>query len=260
MVLLFAIILGLVQGLTEFIPVSSAAHLIVFDELFGLAIGSLAFDVFLHLGTLMALLIYFRRDLIAFIKAILDESVSARLPIHILIATLPAVVIGFFAYNLVATAFRSLWVVVIMLLLLALVMFVADKRQGKRDLSQMTLNDALIIGSAQALALIPGTSRSGATIVAGSLLKFNNGEAARFSFYMAIPVLLGANVRVLAEPGVMNQALTQWPLYLVGLTVSFLSGYLMIAWLLKFLSTHKLAVFAWYRIALALVIAVVLVM
>lgn len=254
-----SLILGFIQGVTEFIPVSSAAHLIIAEKLFRFGVSGLAFDVMLHLGTLLALLVYFRRDLEDFARSIITSGRSWWLLWYVLVATVPAAVIGFFAYDIVAVAFRSLWIIVVMLLLLAAVMFYADRCRGSRELSSLRLKDAVIIGFAQALALIPGTSRSGSTIVAGALLGFNNAEAARFSFYMAIPILLGANLRVLGEPGVAEAALGQWQVYTLGLTVAFVSGYAVIAFLLRYLSTHKLALFAWYRIVLALVLGIVLV-
>ncbi len=254
-----ALILGVIQGVTEFIPVSSAAHLIIAEKLLQFGISGLAFDVMLHFGTLLALLVYFRRDLWEFARSITKGGRSWWLLWYVLVATVPAAVIGFFAYDLVAVVFRSLWIVVVMLVLVALVMFIADRQRGSRELSSVKLKDAVIIGFAQALALIPGTSRSGSTIVAGSLLGFNNAEAARFSFYMAIPILLGANLRVLGEPGVAESALSQWHVYAAGLAVAFVSGYAVIAFLLRYLSTHKLILFAWYRIVLALILIVILV-
>lgn len=255
---ILAVIIGLIQGLTEFIPVSSAAHLIILEQVLGFGQGGLAFDVMLHLGTLLALMVYFRRDLWGFARALFWGGEKWRLLWYVVVATVPAAVIGFFAYDIVSGMLRSLWVIVVMLLLLAAVMFMADRRRGRRELSSITLTDAAIIGFAQALALIPGTSRSGSTIVAGSLLGFNNAEAARFSFYMAIPVLLGANLRVMGEPGVIEAALLQWQMYAIGFTAAFLAGYAVIALLLRYLSTHRLALFAWYRIVLALILVVIL--
>lgn len=252
--ILEAVILSLVQGLTEFIPVSSEAHLIIVDDVLGFTVGGLAFDVLLHLGTLLALLWYFRRDLLSFAKSVFEASSSSRMVLYLFIATLPAAVAGYFAYDLIQAGLRSLWLIALMLVLVSAVMFVADKRTGARDLQDMRAKDALWIGLAQALALIPGTSRSGATIVAGSLLGFNNAEAARFSFYMAIPILLGASARVLFEPGVLEQMALQWPAYVLGVGAAFVSGYVVIAWLLRYLSRHKLAVFAWYRLALAVIL------
>lgn len=257
--ILDAIFLGLIQGLTEFIPVSSSGHLIILEQLLGSNFGGLSYDVVVHLGTLLALLIYFRKDLWQFARVAVSPTTERKLLGYLIIATVPAVVTGFFWQDVIETTLRSLWVVVVMMVALALVMFIADRRPGSRELSSMNLKDAVLIGASQALALIPGTSRSGATIVAGSLLGYNNAESARFSFYLAIPILLGANLRVFSGEGVAAEFIGQWPAYVVGFVVAALSGYLVIAVLLKYLSTHKLAVFAWYRIGLAAILAITLI-
>ncbi len=254
-----AILLGVIQGLTEFIPVSSSAHLIIGEYILSTNFTSLAYDVTLHLGTLLALLVYFRRDIARFVRNAFTPGEDQRTVLYIIAASIPAATAGFFLIELVETVFRSLWVIVIMLVLVALVMFVADRWHGTRTVGDMTLKESIIIGIAQAIALIPGTSRSGSTIVAGSLLGFNNAEAARFSFYMAIPIIAGANLRVLLSEGTVSAIQTEWALYLVGAGVAALVGVGIIEVLLRFLRTHSLAFFAWYRIVLALILSVVLV-
>lgn len=254
-----AIVLGIVQGVTEFMPVSSSGHLIIFEELFNSGFASLSFDVVLHFGTLLALLVYFRKDIYEFIRSLGGYGSSVKVVAYIVAATIPALIAGFFLQDVVETALRSLWVIVVMLAVLAILMFLADRHQGHRSLDDMTLKDALIIGLAQALALVPGTSRSGSTIVAGSLLKFNNAVAAQFSFYLAIPVVFGANVRVISQEGVINTVASDWLLYLLGALVAAVSGYGVLRLLLRYLSNHSLAVFAWYRIVLAVVLAAVLI-
>lgn len=256
--ILQAITLGLVQGFSEFIPVSSSAHLIIAEYYLNSDFTSLAYDVILHLGTLLSLLIYFRRDISRLVGSIRRRGQDRKLLIYIVIATIPAVVFGVFLQGIVETTLRSLWVVVALLVGVALLMFVADRKQGARDLSDLTLKDVIIIGFAQAAALVPGTSRAGSTIVAGSLLGFNNAESARFSFYMAIPILFGANVRILSDGDVRSDVASEPLLYTVGFTVAAVVAYFVIRFLLSYLSAHKLAVFAWYRIALAGLLALML--
>lgn len=255
-----AIILGLLQGLTEFIPVSSSAHLIIAENAFNVGFSSLAFDVVLHLGTLLALLVYFWSDIVEFTRRLISPASNKRLVYCLIIATIPAAVTGFFLVDIVETYLRSLWVIVVMLLLVAGVMFVADRDRGNKQLEDMTYGDALLIGLAQALALVPGTSRSGSTIVAGSLLKYNNAVAAQFSFYLAIPIVFGANIRLIGSGDVL-QAITQdWLLYLLGAAVAAISGYAVVKLLLAYLQRHSLQLFAWYRIALALLLSVMLIL
>ncbi|MEX0749106.1 MAG: undecaprenyl-diphosphate phosphatase [Candidatus Saccharimonadales bacterium] len=257
--LLQAVLLGLLQGLTEFIPVSSSAHLIIAEEGVDANFGGLAYDVVLHLGTLTALLIYFRAELITLGRAVFHPGASRKLLGYLVIATLPAAIVGFFASDLIESALRSLWVIVVMLVVGALVMFLVDRRRGSRELGELRLRDAVIIGFSQALALIPGTSRAGATLVAGSWLGFNNAEAARFSFLMAVPILLGANLRVLSSSDVLSELSAELPYYILGFLVAAASAYFVIRFLLDYLSTHKLAVFAWYRLILAGALVLILV-
>ncbi len=257
--LIQAIILGIVQGITEFIPVSSSAHLIIAEYYMDSGFTSLAYDVILHLGTLLSLLVYFRNEILRFIKSLLRGGRDSKLLVLLVVATIPAVLAGYFFQDVVETALRSLWVIVVMLVLVAILMFVADRRSGVRKVKDLTTKDALIIGIAQVLALIPGTSRAGSTIVAGSLLGMNNAESARFSFYMAIPVLSGANVRVLGDSAVRADMANDFVYFAVGFVIAFVIAYFVIRFLLSYLSTHKLAVFAWYRIVLAAVLTVILV-
>lgn len=254
-----AIILGIVQALTEFIPISSSAHLIIAEHILQADFATLAYDVALHLGTLLALLLYFRSDIARFVRGAWQPGLDRTMLMYIIVASIPAAVAGYFFVDIVETVFRSLWIIVVMLVAVAGIMFVADRYKGERTLETISLKEAFLIGCAQALALIPGTSRSGSTIVAGSLLGFNNAEAARFSFYMAIPIIAGANMRVLLREGVINMLQEQWVLYLIGAAVAAAIGCGIIAVLLRYLRTHSLAVFAWYRIVLALVLVVVLV-
>lgn len=255
-----AIILGLVQGLTEFIPVSSSAHLIIAEYYTGANFTSLAYDVVLHLATLISLLVYFRSDIVRAIKKLKDPQRDSKLLVALTVATIPAVIAGYFFQDIIETSLRSLWVIVVMLVAVALLMFIADRQEGTRTVKDISYKDAFIIGCAQALALIPGTSRAGSTIVAGSLLGFNNAESARFSFYMAIPILFGANVRVLATPQVRSEVMAELPLFIIGSIVALVVAYFVIRFLLNYLSTHKLAVFAWYRIGLAAILTITLVM
>lgn len=240
-----AVVLGIVQGLTEFLPVSSTAHLILFPWLFGWKgdVNTLTFDVALHGGTLLALLICFYRD---WIDMLLRDRKTL---ITILLAIVPAGVAGVAFHDIVEHTLRSPLVIAASLIVFGWLMIVAEKagKQAKRKVSFM---DAMIIGCAQAIALIPGTSRSGITITAGLFSNIKRETAARFSFLLSTPVIGGATLlecrKLLKTPGDY-----QIDLFVAGFIAAFISGLIAIKFLLWYLKRHPLNSFAYYRFALA---------
>jgi undecaprenyl-diphosphatase len=249
-----ALVLGLVQGLTEFIPVSSSGHLILAHELFGTTESTLIFDVALHIGTLTALMIFFWKDLLGLIKNSFAKNSEGRLARIILVATIPAALIGYLFSDWIDVNLRKPETVVVTMIFMGVLMLLVEKYSSKkRKLSSVSMTDGINVGLAQALALIPGVSRSGATITAGMAMGINRADAARFSFLMAMPITFGAIVGSLigAESGELNG---QGGVFLVGIVASLISGFIAIRFLLKFLSSNSLAVFAYYRIALALIV------
>lgn len=280
MLALQAIILGIVQGLTEFVPVSSSAHLIIVPWLFGWAdpaINGLTFDVALHLGTLAAIIVFFARDWItllgAWFRSIAERRIGAdtdrRMAWYIILACIPGGFAGFLCEDRVQAAFHESPVSRGALLAMAAgialwggLLWLADSRSSRaRTLGTMRARDAGLIGLAQALAIFPGVSRSGATMTAGLALGFERGAAARFSFLLSAPIVAGAglksaldlaeSVRTGAIPG---QELALFP---VGLVAAGLSGFFCIKLLMNYLQRHSTRVFAWYRWGLSILVAVV---
>ena len=264
-----AIVLGIVQGLTEFLPVSSSGHLIVVPELLGWDdpfIESLAFSVMLHIATLLALLIYFRSDWLRLIPAGLatlrDRSFRGdpdrKLAWLLAASTVPAVIVGVLLNDLIETAFREPRLVAMTLVAGAAVLWVADRLGSRqREISGLTFPAAIGIGAAQALALVPGVSRSGISISAGLLAGLNREAAARFAFLMATPITAGAGLWELRKiiAGEVGVELPIVPL-LAGMAASLVAGLLAIAVLMRYLRTNGVGIFVAYRIALAALIVV----
>ena len=264
-----AIVLGIVQGLTEFLPVSSSGHLIVVPALLGWDdpfIESLAFSVMLHVATLLALLIYFRSDWLRLIPAGLatlrDRSFEGdpdrKLAWLLAAATVPAVIVGLLLNDLIETAFREPRLVAVTLVSGAAVLWVADRLGSKqREISGLTFRAAIGIGAAQALALIPGVSRSGISISAGLLAGLDREAAARFAFLMATPITAGAGLWELRKiiSGEVGVELPIMPL-LAGMAASLVAGLLAIAVLMRYLRTHGVGIFVVYRMALAALVVV----
>lgn len=241
-----AIFLGLIQGLTEFIPVSSSGHLILFREFFGsTGVNDLAFDAVLQLATSFAILAYYFKNLrIFFSNKIFLKAV--------LLGTIPAVLAGLLLEDAMETVFRNSSLVALMLLAGAALMFFAEKfSKGDKELSPKR---GLFVGFFQALALIPGMSRSGSTISGGLLLGLKREDAVRFSFLLALPVLLGSGFKKLLDLGTSGAIVELGIPLFVGTIVAFLSGLLAIHFLVSFLKNNKLTPFIWYRVALAIVI------
>jgi len=256
------VVLGLVQGLTEFLPVSSSGHLILVPRLFNWPDQGLAFDAVMHLGTLAALLAYFRRELLGMASGTL----SRRLAGLLVLATIPGAVVGVLLEKLIEAKLRSPLLIACTTVGWAIVMWVADRRAAPAltapgdPLERISLDQALTVGCAQALALIPGTSRSGITITAGLLRGIDRATAARFAFLLGIPITAGAGglkalhlLRHGVPPGEAG------PL-VAALITAFLSGWFAVWFLVSYLKTRSLRPFVIYRIllGLALVLAIVL--
>lgn len=252
-----AIILGLVQGLTEFLPVSSTAHLILVSDALKLDPEKfgLSFDVALHMGTALAVLLYFAGTWIGLLVDVLRG--RWRLPLVIIVGTIPAAIAGVLFETAVSTTLRSA-VYIAIGLLVGSAIFVLAERVGSRTrrLDRATLVDAVIIGVAQAIALIPGISRSGITISAGLFRGLERGDATRFAFLLATPVILGAGVKTLLDARKLSGLTAQLDIVVIGFAVSFISGLTAVAFMVRYLRTHSLRVFVIYRVALAGVILV----
>lgn len=263
-----AVILGIVEGLTEFLPISSTGHLTIVAKLLGLSIDDpsiTAFTAVIQVGAILAVVIFFWKDIVTLVKAWAIGLLNAdkrsdpdyRLAWLVLIGSLPIVVVGFLARDLISGPLRSLWVVAFSLIIWGFVMLVAEavakQNRGERDLN---LADALLIGFAQCLALFPGVSRSGATISVGLMRGLDRVTATRLAFLLGIPALLGAGVYEL--PTALKDGGVGWLPTLVGTVVSFVVAYATVAWLLKFVAGHTIRVFVWYRWALAAAIIIAL--
>jgi undecaprenyl-diphosphatase len=258
--LIQAIILGIVQGLTEFIPVSSSGHLILFHQWLGVHQTTQAgflFDMATNIGTLSALLIYFHKDIWALIKAVFNKRAKEfRLAWLLILATIPAAVAGFVLKDLAESKFRSPNLVAAALVVAGLVMWLAEwyaKRvKDKTKLEAVTTKQAVAIGAAQALAIVPGVSRSGATITTGLFAGMDRVAATRFSFLLGIPIMFGAIADTLLTQSALSSVGGEKRLFIAGILAAFVSGILAIQLLLKFLSKHGLYIFAYYRVALGL--------
>ncbi|MEM7586901.1 MAG: undecaprenyl-diphosphate phosphatase [Acidobacteriota bacterium] len=258
-----ALLLGLIQGVTEFLPISSSAHLILVPYLLGWEEHGLRFDVVTNAGTLLAAVIYFRSDLLASAREILaggPSPVGQRFGLGwaVVLGSVPVVVAALLFYDWIATVARNPVVIATSSIVFGLLLWWADRLPAQRPLSEITWRDSLWIGAAQAVALIPGTSRSGITITAGLWRGIDRFESARFSFLLAIPV----GVLALAKDvlGMLTEGLGQGELgpLLIGFVTSGVSAYLVIDWLLKWLRRQKFTPFVIYRVALGcLILAVV---
>lgn len=260
-----AVLLGIVQGLTEFLPVSSSAHLILARAFFGWDVPpefGLAFDVALHIGTLAAILAFFRREIAAMVAALPlvfspGADPSARLIQRIVVGTLPVVVVGLLFNDYIEQALRTPRVAAWALGLGAVAMYAAE-RLGPRTRAEdsVTWLDSVLIGCAQASALIPGVSRSGGTISVGMFLGFRRDAAARFTFLLAVPATLAAAGKESLELARTGVSSSNAQLMVIGVLVSGVVGYLTIKYFLRFLARNRLDVFAYYRWALAAATAV----
>jgi undecaprenyl-diphosphatase len=265
--ILDSILLGVVEGLTEFLPVSSTGHLTIAEKMLGLPIddkGVTAFTAIIQMGAIAAVLVYFFRDIIrivsawgrGLVQAEVRGSFDYRFGWFVIWGSLPIAVIGFLARDFISGSLRNLWVVAVALVAWSSVMVFAESRatQARRE-QQTSLTDVLVIGLVQCTALVPGVSRSGATISAGLLRGLDRVAATRLSFFLSIPALVGAGLYELKDA--VKESVPVGPL-VVGTVVSFVVAYASIAWLLRFVVGHSIAVFVPYRVALGLILLAVL--
>jgi undecaprenyl-diphosphatase len=253
-----AVILGLLQGLTEFLPISSSAHLRIFPELWGWGDPGAAFTAVIQIGTETAVLFYFRKDiwriasawLRSLVRPELRGHLDARMGWFIIIGSLPIVVLGILLKDVIERDFRNLWIIGTTLIVLGVILGIADRVSSDRlQIKNISLRDAILMGAAQALALIPGVSRSGATISMGRFLGYEREAATRYAFLLAIPAVVGAGLYELPEiPHGDNSY--GWGPTILATVVSFLVGYAAIAWLLRYVSTRSYTPFVVYRVAL----------
>jgi undecaprenyl-diphosphatase len=259
-----AIFLGILQGLTEFLPISSSAHIRIAGELFGTNQDPGAtFTAITQIGTELAVLIYFRRDIVRIISAWFSQisrkelkaaqKSDARMGWLIIIGTLPIVVLGYFGQEIIRNDFRSLWLIAATLIIFGLILGFADKYgKTERQLHQLTPMHGVLYGFAQSLALIPGVSRSGATIAMGRFMGYSREAALRYSFLLALPAVFGSGLYELkgALGETASERVFSLPETFIATAVAFVIGYAVIAWLLKYVTTKSFAPFIIYRICL----------
>jgi len=252
MTVLHALILGIVQGLGEFLPISSSAHLVLVPWLFGWEDPGLTFDVALHMGTLFAVVLYFWKDWVKLIKAALrpDASEDKRIFWYLVVATIPGALFGFALEKKAETVFRSPLLIGIMMIVMGILLYLADKKREIRKVNTMTLKEAIWIGLSQALAIIPGVSRSGSTMTTARFFTLTREDAARFSFLMSTPIILGAGVLKLRH---LTMASINLP-FSVGVITSFVVGILSISFLLKYLKNNSFRIFVGYRLVIGLIV------
>ena len=262
------IILGIIQGIAEFLPISSSAHLIIFRDVFG--IGSfitgdmeLSFDIALHFGTFLAILVFFFKDfwkmfIKGFTKGTKDP--DGKMMWMIVVATIPAAIIGVLFEDVITDLVRTNYcLIAICLAVMGIIIKYTDKLSSdNRSFKDMTFLDAIMIGCAQVCALIPGFSRSGTTISMARVRKINRSDAAKFSFYLSAPVVLGA-VAIKVLKGEMISLITYDPkTFIIGVVISFVAGILCIKFLLNYIKKHDYNIFMWYRLIMALIVLIVL--
>ena len=268
-----ALVLGIVQGLTEFLPISSSAHIRIVGEFMNKAQDPGArFTAITQIGTELAVLIYFRNDikaiLVSWFKQVVqraelaaEEKGQARMGWLIIIGSVPIVVLGYFGRNFITNELRSLWLIASVMIIFGLILGIADKYgKSERSLEQLSTKHGLLYGAAQALALMPGVSRSGATIAMGRILGYSREAALRYSFLLALPAVFGSGFYQLKDAFSSDAAPNVFsiPETFVATAVAFGVGYLVIAWLLKFVSTKSFMPFIVYRVLLGSMLLILL--
>ncbi|MFD0274853.1 undecaprenyl-diphosphate phosphatase [Kitasatospora sp. NPDC127111] len=259
-----AAVLGLVEGLTEFLPISSSAHLRVVSALLGWGDPGAAFTAVTQLGTESAVLVFFRREIAAIVSAWTVSlyrperrgDLNARLGWYVIVGTLPIAILGLAFQDTIETSVRDLRLIGAMMIVFGLVLAVADRRAAHnvRPVSALNLRDALLYGLAQALALVPGVSRSGGTISAGLLLGYRREAAARYSFLLAVPAVLASGLLELTKIG--NGPAPAWGPTLLATAIAFVVALAVIAWFLKYISHHSFMPFVVYRVLVGVLIIV----
>jgi undecaprenyl-diphosphatase len=264
MTILQALILGIVQGLAEMLPISSSAHLVLLPWFFHFPDPGLAFDVALHLGTLLGILLFFWKDWLKiftdFLKLIRTRKVETfeqKLSGFLVLASIPGAVFGYLLESKAETVFRNPLLIAGTLVFMGVVLVIVDREnREKRTLNEMRTKDCLIIGLSQAIAIVPGISRSGATITTGLFAGFKREDAAKFSFLMSVPIIAGAGLLKLKD--LPFSEITSMP-FLVGFAAAVVSSIFAISFLLRFVRNHKFTIFAYYRFILAAIIIITLI-
>ena len=259
-----AIILGIIQGIAEFLPISSSAHLIIFPYLFGWEESGLAFDVALHFGTMMAVILILCKDWWnLFVGAIKDvkekkKTTNGKMFWYLIIATIPAALTGVLLDNVIEGVIRNkVWIIALALAIMGLLIYVGDKWASKHykketEFEDITLKQALIVGISQAFAVIPGFSRSGTTILAGRLQGISKEAITKFTFLLSVPVICGATILKVGDLALTKEVI-------VGIITSFATGVIAIKFLLRYIKKHDFSIFAFYRVILAIVVLVKLI-
>ena len=245
------LILSIIQGISEFLPVSSSAHLIIFSNIINFSNQSLIFDVGLHLGSLLAILFYFRKEL-------LNIANDKKLFNLLLIGSIPLILVGYIFYSTgIINSFRNLKIIAWTTLIFGLLMYFADTFKIKKNIEKdLTIKNILIIGVMQILAIIPGVSRSGITITAGRLLNFDRHDSTKISFYLSIPALMGASALALKD--VINENVEFNFFLIISIILSFIFSYLTIKYFLIYTKRFSLKFFVIYRIVLSIIIFLII--
>lgn len=260
-----SIFLGVVQGLTEFLPISSSAHLLILSQLFGWGDPGAAFTAVTQIGTEAAVIVYFRKDISRIISTWsrslvtpdLRSSLDARMGWYVIIGSIPIAAIGFTFSQQIETSARNLWLVGVMLIVFGVFLGLADRFGRKvRNFDQLNSRDGLLFGFGQALALIPGVSRSGATITTGLVLGYDRVAATRYAFLLAIPAVLGSGIYEATKIG--DDSYVSWGPTIVATIIAFFVGLAVIAWLLRWLTTRTYTPFVIYRVAVGSLVLVLL--
>ena len=260
-----AIVLGVVQGLTEFLPISSSAHLLILSQIFGWEDPGAAFTAVTQIGTELAVIIYFRREIAEILRAwsrsIVDADMrhepAARMGWLVIVGTIPIAVLGFVFKDQIETVARNLWITATMLIVFGIVLGIADHIGSReRTLKQMNIRHAGLLGAAQALALVPGVSRSGATISAGLAMGYTRASAARYAFLLAVPAVLASGLFEARKIG--DESTVAWGPTILATVIAFSVGFAVIAWLMRWLTTKTYKPFVFYRIGLGLLVYLLL--
>ncbi len=261
--LLKAVVMGIVEGLTEFLPISSTGHLILTGALLGMeGATSKVFEIAIQMGAIFAVLLVYWQRVRDTLAGLASERRAQRFALNVVVGFLPAGVVGVTVYKIITKYLFTPYVVAGAFIVGAFIILWVEKRHTAstapariQSVDDMTVMDALKVGLVQCLGMIPGTSRSGATIIGGMLLGLSRQVATEFSFYLAIPTLVGAGVYSLyKERHILSMA--DLPLFTVGLVVSFISAWFCVRWLLRYVASHSFVPFAWYRIAFGIVVLV----
>ena len=254
-----AIILGLFQGLGEFLPISSSAHLVLIPWLFHWEDPGLTFDIALHIGTLIAVIIYFWKDWLRLVTQgfTAPRTTDGRLFWYLVIATVPGAIVGYALEKKAETIFRTPLLIAVALIVMGAMLFWAESKSSKKDdLNNITLRTSFLIGLSQALAIIPGVSRSGITMTTGLFSGLSREAAARFSFLLSTPIILGAAIikvpYLVSHPGVIDAN------FLIGMVVAFVAGIASIGFLLRYVQTKTFLPFVWYRFAIGILVIIII--